>query len=252
MYRRIISLWVAFILLCSGISAFASVEIPADEYIPVTPIDGTETAVSLDNVEKNGLRNNINDDIEKGGMNVPQTPDVVTIGADGEISVVADHISISVYPPFGMLSFTQDIMAQLDAYSMLSDPISMVEELKNMGVHLYMVDLVSQVEVYVSTDSDIVSTIVNDLDLLSNDEINQLTASVASMEPNAKVYTVTCGDHIYLVFDYRDSGSTTLVYTSIKDNTNIRFQFSYRGSEIGEKEIEDIQYLLSDVQIAAV
>ena len=239
------------ILIVCSLTASASVAISHDDYTSKFSSIERIDSFSLESSIESGLRSNINDKVKSSGFSAPETSDVVTINPDGEINVATEEaVSISVYAPFGMLAFTQDILAQLDVYAMMDDPTSIVEALKEMGVHIYMVDLVSEAEVYVSTSSNIVSMLVEDLDELSESDMDELISSVARLEPNANIYSINSGDHKYLVYDYRESGSQVIIYTAIKNNTNIDFQLSISNGVIDEQKIEDMEYLLGDVKLA--
>ena len=247
--RRILVMWLAVTVVLASVGAFADMDISGDDYVEKYATDGGERDISLRSSVKDTLRSSPDGSVKGGGLNVPETSDAVTVGSDGAISVATeDGVSITVYPPFGMMAFTQDLMAQLDVYAMMDEPAEMIELLKETGIHIYMVDLVSDAEVYVSTNTDIVSSIVNDLDELSEADLNDLISAVGMLEPNATVSCVTCGAHRFLLYDYRNSGSQVLIYSGVKNSTNIDFQYSCSG-EIGEQDIQDIEYLLSDVTL---
>jgi len=251
MLRKMISIWLCISMLLVSFSAFATMDLPDGDYVEkyIDDEDGQTIALG-DNVE-DSLRSNADETVKSGKLSVPETSDMVTVESDGAINIATeDGITITIYPPFGMMAFTQDLMAQLDVYAMLDDPIGIIESLKEMGVHVYMVDLVSEAEVYVSTTSNIVSTLVNDLDELSEGDLNELIGSIGKLEPNAVVSVETYGSHRFLVYDYRNSGAQVIIFTGIKNNTNIDFQYTCNSGEIGEQELQDIEYLLSDVRLA--
>lgn len=251
MLRKTIVIWLLVTMLLASISAFATMDLPNDDYAEKYADKGEDQAIFLgDNVE-GSLRSSADETVKAGKLSVPETSDIVTVESDGAINIATeDGVVITVYPPFGMMAFTQDIMAQLDVYAMLDDPVGIIESLKEMGVHVYMVDLVSEAEVYVSTSSNIVSTLVNDLDELSEGDLNDLIGSIGKLEPNAVVSAETYGAHRFLVYDYRNSGAQVIIFTGIKNNTNIDFQYTCNSGEIGDQELQDIEYLLSDVRIA--
>ena len=251
MLRKLLFIWLLVTVTVVSLNAFAEVNISGDDYVEKYTADEENQNMSFGSDVEGTLRNSPNGNVKAGGLNVPETSDMVTIEEDGAINVATeDGVAITVYPPFGMMAFTQDLMAQLDVYAMLDDPAGIIESLKEMGVHIYMVDLVSEAEVYVSTSTNIVSSLVNDLDELSETDLNELIKAIGGLEPNAVISSVTCGVHRFLLYDYRNSGAQVMIYTGIKNNTNIDFQYSCNKGEIGEQEIQDIEYLLSDVRLA--
>lgn len=251
MFRKMLVIWILVAVSVVSLNAFAEVSISNDDYVEKYNVDGVDQSMSLGSDVEDTLRSSPDGNVKAGGLNVPETSDMVTVESDGAINVATeDGVDITVYPPFGMMAFTQDLMAQLDVYAMLDDPVEIIESLKEMGVHIYMVDLVSEAEVYVSTSTNIVSSLVNDLDELSEADLNELIKAIGGLEPNAVVSSVTCGAHRFLVYDYRNSGAQVIIYTGIKNNTNIDFQYSCNTGEIGEQEIQDIEYLLNDVRLA--
>jgi len=249
--RKAIVIWLFFAMLFASITASATRNVPSDdnveEYIGAEEGQAIAIEGSVEDVHRNGA----DETVRTGKLSVPETSDLVTVESDGAISIATeDGIVMTVYPPFGMVAFTQDLSEQLNTYAMLDDPVGVIDTLKEMGIHVYMVDLVSEAEVYVSTSSNIVSWFVYDLDELSEGDLNELISSISKLEPNALVSVQTHGAHRFLVYDYRSSGSQVIIYTGIKNNTNINFQYTCNAGEIGDQELQDIEYLLSGVRLA--
>ena len=250
MMKRWMAALLALMLLAASPLALAEINIPPEEYTQKLTSDARGDWAEL---ISGGVRGISLEDFsrEPEPMTLPEITDKVTIQADGAINVVAEDVSITVYIPFGMVALTQDARAQADTYAMMSDPITFVENLRDNGVHIYMLDLDTEAEVFVSTGQNVVSSIVSDLDELSASDLEDLIEQVADLEPNAYIYTRLCGGHKYLVYDYRQSGTDEVIYTAIKNSRNIDFTFVTTGGEMRSDDIDNMEYLLSDTLLAA-
>lgn len=178
------------------------------------------------------------------------TDDRVSVGKDGTVTVVADGVSISVMPPFGTIAFGQDAKAQPDVYGLLGDPEGVVRVLKSRNAHVCVLDLAFQTEIYAVTGHDAVSDLIEDIDGEDTLTLRLLASRLQKETPDADVLLLHCGGKAFLVFDYRRGGWETVVYTSVKNHTNIAFMLVPGDGAITDFEVDVLEILLADAVLA--
>lgn len=185
------------------------------------------------------------------GLSIPATSDVVTVGDDGAVTVTTDEVTMTVLPPFGFVAVGQDILAQLDVYANFNNPLGIAAELQAMGVNMYILDLATDMQIMVSTSHDVASTIIEDIDEVEKGMLGLIVDAIQNMEPSLELSVRECGENTFIRFDYRPSGDESMIYTTIKGNTNIDFLLLPSGDAITDDEIETMEYLLADAAFAA-
>lgn len=204
--------------------------------------------VNVESADK--IRDLVTDGMRDNGLNYT-TDDIVTVNADGSLNVVTDGVSITVLPPFGSTAFGQDILTQFDVYSIFNDPLAFQQLLVEDGTHIYVLDLSFYTSIEVRTSKDSISSIVTDIDQLDENVLTALTFAVQEANPSCDVSVRTCGNNNFIVYDMRKSGVEVLVYSTVKNSTNIDFYLIPGGNVVTEDEIINTEYMLADVVITA-
>lgn len=186
---------------------------------------------------------------QSSGLSLPKTTDKVEINDDGTISVtVADGPTVSVLPPFGWLMFTQDMLAQLDLYSQfVSDGPELVASMQADGISGILMDLENGYITYMSVSEDVLSSIVEDADLLDDDMLEMVLGAAQNVYTDTVMSVEKINGHVYFVYDYRPSGYELLIYSALKGNRAVDFRVSCDGMTIPEDLIEAVEGMLMDV-----
>lgn len=277
MIRRIFAILLACMLAILPAMAENSFELPANAQLKSgASNEQREAGVEIANQISQGLRSGAGvkaaaseEQIEAGsaiadeihdeasakanmsGLSIPATEDVVTVDADGAVTVQTDEVTMTVLPPFGFIAVGQDILAQLDVYANFNNPVVISSQLQMMGVHMYILDLATDMQAMVSTSHDVTSMIIEDIDEVEKGMLATIVGAVQNMEPSLELSVRECGENTFIRFDYRPSGDQSIIYTTIKGNTNIDFLLLPGGDEITDEEIETMEYLLADAAFAA-
>lgn len=237
MKQILLALLLAAMLLTGAVAD----EITIDE--PKTPEFNTELSDMLGAALKDSVRD--------GGAGFPVTTDVVTLNDDGSVNVVTEDVSMTVFPPFGSVALTQDLLAQLDVYLMYDDPSSIVESMIADDTHIIVMDLAFYTQIYFDTTVDTISGLVGDIDEVSEAILLSVKSALQNNTAQYDVSVKTLGENTFLVFDYRKSGDEYMIYTSVKNNTNIDIHLIPGGDVITDAEIENLEYMLTDAVFTA-
>lgn len=251
MLKRIVIL----ALCCSMflVSAFGeeSIDIPED-LEPKEVISEQEILDEVDVADEmtDSLRAGEVKTADMSGLSIPMTTDLVHVDTDGTLTVVADGVSMSVQPPFGTMAFGQDAMEQFEIYAMFTDPGGMVQHLQNLGAHICVIDLTSGTEIYAMTGQDGVSLIVEDIDQVDDAVLAILLDKLQQTNPSADVSLVKYNGKNFIAYDYRKTNTEMIIFTSIKNNTNIDFILIPGSDVITDVEIGTMESVLSGVQLS--
>ncbi len=177
--------------------------------------------------------------------------DIVMISSDGEYTVLADGLRMTMYPPFGWICVTQDISQQLDTYmSIYKDAMLQAQNLVETNTHFELVDsmITTMVDVVTSIDP-IGSLIINSSDLSDADEATVLDMISQNAFPGWEYGTVTLGDSRYYKF-VSPEGDQIIYETYVKGTCVDCIITGLNGQAISDEVLSDIEYMLSDFAIS--
>ena len=179
------------------------------------------------------------------------TDDVVVVHDDGTISVTTSGITMNLLPPFGWITLTQDVMAQLDLYMSLTDDIEgLVNELKNMKAHIYSLDLLTGSSAVFLVEQDSLSKLFADINSIPEDDLELVIKALNIAYGADDMTLVELGGNKFFRLKYASSPDT-LIYSTFVNHQTIDI-YCYSGEEeLTDFDVEAFELMLTDLVISA-
>lgn len=157
---------------------------------------------------------------DEARSNFPTPVDQVTV-QDGIITLVSKGLTVTVTPPFGMVTLTQDIAAQVEDYLKMNDPRGIAEYLIKGDLSLLYYDFATQSQVLMYTRENALSQMFQ-----NSDEIfDTLLATAQKSAREDTVFSeVTLNDKRYVRQQTAMEGGVRLVVYAIKNGVLAAFQ----------------------------